>query len=153
MNANVNAKNIASGVLLLTITAIGFYINLDYPMGTASRMGPGYMPFVVLTALGALSIGVVYTGLRGTPEGLGKWAWREMGLILAALTVFGLMLEQIGMAAATIALVVISGLADETQTWKGIAALAVVLVALCWLIFTWGLQINVPFLPRFLLNQ
>ncbi|KVK54021.1 hypothetical protein BCY90_18565 [Agrobacterium deltaense] len=152
MNANVNAKNIASGVILLTITAIGFYINLDYPVGTASRMGPGYMPLVVLVTLGGLSLGVLFTGIRGTPEGLGKWAWREMGLILAALAIFGVMLEHIGMAAATIALVVISGLADRTQTLKGIVALAVVLVALCWLIFTWGLQINVPFLPRFLAN-
>jgi hypothetical protein len=152
MSSRVNTKDVAGGIVLLALTAVGLYINLDYQLGTASRMGPGYMPLVVLAALGLLGIGVLVTGLRGVPEGLGKWAWREAGLILAALAIFGVMLEGIGMAAATVALVVISGLADRTQTVLGISALAVSLVALCWLIFTWGLQINVPFLPPFLVN-
>lgn len=150
MSTKANAKDIASGAILLLLTAIGLYINLDYTLGTASRMGPGYMPLVVLVALGVLGFGVLLTGFRGTPERLQNWAWRELGLILAALTIFGVMLEDIGMAAAVVALVVISGLADRTQTLKGIAALAIVLVAICWLIFTWGLQISVPFLPPFL---
>lgn len=153
MSKQFNAKDIASGVILLLVTVVGIYINLDYPLGTASRMGPGYMPLVVLVALGVLGMGVLLAGFYGSPERLEKWAWREVGLILAALSIFGAMLEDIGLAAATVTLVVISGLADRTQTPKGIAALAVVLVAICWLVFTWGLQISVPFLPPFLTHS
>ncbi len=153
MTIRGNARDIASGAALLLLTAIGVYINLDYPLGTASRMGPGYMPLVVLVALGILGFGVLLTGIRGEPQRLERWAWREAGLILAALTIFGMMLENIGMAASTVALVVISGLADRTQTLKGIAALAVALVVICWLVFTWGLQISVPFLPPFLTSH
>lgn len=152
MNGTFNTKDVVGGVILLTITAIGIYINFDYPIGTASRMGPGYMPLVVLICLGLLSLGVLVSAFRGEPESLGKWAWRELGLILAALTLFGFFLEDIGLAFATITLVVISGIADRTQTLKGIAGLAIALVALCWLIFTWGLNISVPFFPPFLTN-
>ncbi|TIQ18320.1 MAG: tripartite tricarboxylate transporter TctB family protein [Mesorhizobium sp.] len=152
MSSRVNAKEIASGAVLLILAAVGFWINLGYPLGTASRMGPGYMPQIAFLTLGILGTGVLVSGFRGAPGRLENWAWRELVLILAAFAIFGALLEDIGMAVAIIALVVISGLADRTQTLKGLAGLAVVLLVICWLVFAWGLQIRVPFFPPFLNN-
>ncbi len=152
MSSKVNATDIASGAMLLVLAAVGLSINLQYPLGTASRMGAGYMPLIAFVTLGILGMGVTVSGFRGAPGRLENWAWRELVLILAAFAIFGALLEDIGMAASIIALVVISGLADRTQTLKGLAGLAAVLLVVCWLVFTWGLQIRVPFFPPFLNN-
>lgn len=152
MAKNINVRDVTAGLLLLVLTACGLYLNLDHTVGTASRMGPGYMPLVVFLALGGLGAAVLVTGFFGEPAAIEDIAWRKVALIVASLVAFGLLLEDLGMAVATIVLVVLSGLADSDQTPKGIAALTVALVAICWVVFAWGLRINVPFLPPFLTN-
>lgn len=145
--AKYNAKDLAFGVLLIIVAVLGLYFNREYETGTASRMGPGYMPMLVLGLLGVFGIGLLITAVRSGPDPLEKWAWRELGLILAAMTIFGALLERIGLALSVGALVMISSFADRSQTLRGALALAVVLIGLCWLIFIRGLNISVPFLP------
>jgi hypothetical protein len=148
--SRLNAKDLAFGILLLAIAAVGLYLNQDYETGTASRMGPGYMPMLVFGLIGLFGIGMLVTGVRSGPDPLEGWAWRELGLILSALTVFGALLNHIGMALSVAALVLISSYADRSQTWKGAFGLAAVLVALCWLVFIRGLKVGIPFLPPIL---
>jgi putative tricarboxylic transport membrane protein len=150
MNSKLNAKDIASGVMLIALAALGLYFNLDHPMGTARRMGPGYMPAMTFWLLGGLGLAVLLIGLRNGPDALDRWAWRELGLILASMAVFGVLLERIGFALAILVTVVISALADRTQTVKGVIGCSAFLIALCWLVFIRGLDIRVPFLPPFL---
>ncbi|WP_061934660.1 tripartite tricarboxylate transporter TctB family protein [Aureimonas sp. AU22] len=148
----VNARDVATGIVLIGVSALGLYMNTAYQVGSSSQMGPGYMPLVVFTIVLALGVAILLTGLRNGPDPLEAWAIRELGLILGAMTVFGLLLERTGLAVSIILLVVISGLADRSQTVKGIAGLAVFLVALCWVVFILGLGLNVPFLPPALAN-
>lgn len=150
MNSRMNAKDIASGVMLIAIAALGLYFNLDHPMGTARRMGPGYMPAMTFWILGGLGAVVLIIGLRNGPDALERWAWRELGLILASMAIFGVLLERIGFALAIAATVVVSALADRSQTVKGVIGCTLFLIALCWLVFIRGLDIRVPFLPPFL---
>jgi hypothetical protein len=150
MTMKLNTRDIASAVLLIAFAAIGLYLNRDYPEGSASQMGPGYMPMLVFWLLGGLGAVVLVVGLKSGPDALEKWAWRELGLILGSMTIFAALLEHIGLALAVVALVTISSLADRSQTIKGTIAGAVVLVAVCWLVFIVGLDISVPFLPPFL---
>jgi len=146
----LNAKDIASGVLLITIALLGLYFNLDHPIGSARRMGPGYMPMLTFILLGGLGAAVLFIGLANGPDPLEKWAWREFVLILAAMAIFGLLLERIGFALAIVATVGISALADRTQTIRGTIGCIIFLIVLCWMVFIWGLDIRVPFLPPFL---
>lgn len=148
--SRLNAKELALGVLLIAIAAFGLYLNREYETGSASRMGPGYMPMLVFGMIGIFGIGMLITSLRSGPDPLEGWAWRELGLILSALTVFGALLDRIGMALSVAALVLISSFADRSQTLKGALGLAAVLVALCWVIFDRGLKVGIPFLPPIL---
>lgn len=147
MTNSMNIRDALAGIILLVLAGTGLYLNMANPIGTAGRMGPGYMPMVVFICLGVLGGGVVAVALRGEPERLDRIAWRELGLIIVALVLFGALLEDFGMALATITLTVISGLADREQTFRGIVTMTAFLVAACWLVFVWGLNINVPFLP------
>jgi hypothetical protein len=142
-----SAKDIALGLLLIVLSIFGLYFNQEYEIGSASRMGPGYMPMLVLGLIGIFGIGLLITGARSGPDPLENWAWRQLGLILSAMTVFGVFLQQFGLALSVGALVMISSFADRSQTLKGAITLSAVMIVLCWLIFVFGLNLGIPFLP------
>lgn len=143
----VNAKDVVTGILILAIAGLGLFFNRDYELGSVSRMGPGYMPMLVFGLLAFFGLGTLLSGFFNGPARLERWAWRELGLILAALTVFAALLEHVGLAASVLLLVAISSFADRTQTVKGAICLAAGLVALCWLVFVYLLNLGLPFLP------
>lgn len=143
----INAKDVATGALIIVIAGLGLYFNFDYELGSVSRMGPGYMPMLVFSLLGLFGTGTLVIGLFNGPEKLERWAWRELSLILASLTVFATLLQHVGLALAVVLLVTISSFADKTQTVKGAIGLAIGLVTLCWVVFVYGLNLGLPFLP------
>lgn len=80
----INEKDLMSGLFLILIAAVGLYLNLDHTMGTARRMGPGYMPWMVFWLQIALGAGAVLIGLFGDGEKLDRWTSPEiMSFILS----------------------------------------------------------------------
>ena len=142
-----NSKDLSFGALLLILAIVGLYINQDYTIGTARRMGPGYMPMLVFGLIGIFGVGMLITGMKGGHDPLEGWAWRELGLVLSGMTAFAALLDRIGLALAVAILVMISSFADRSQTLKGALALTAVLIAMCWVVFVQGLNIGIPFLP------
>lgn len=43
----VHNSDFLAGLVMLGIGALAFYMALDYPFGSAVRMGPGYFPRVL----------------------------------------------------------------------------------------------------------
>ncbi|HYZ61382.1 MAG TPA: hypothetical protein VE650_02930 [Acetobacteraceae bacterium] len=83
----IGAKNIASGVFFILVALAGLYLNQDHALGTARRMGPGYMPMLVFwiqIGLGAL---VLANGLFGGPDPMEKWTGVESVTFAAAIAV------------------------------------------------------------------
>ena len=73
MKLNLNGKDMASGIFLMVVALAGLYLNMDHSLGSARRMGPGYMPMLVLwlqLGLGAL---IFLLALRGGPDDLETW--------------------------------------------------------------------------------
>lgn len=198
----LNAKALAAGLVLMTFAIIGFWINLeDHAIGTARRMGPGYMPMLAFGILGGLAALTIATGLFSGPDPLSRWTqgevvavfagvgtalavtwalfamggviarnwyplgigmfagclvfslapgWRKLGLVVAALILFGIVLDLGGLFLAIACCVGLAALADETQTIKGTIALIVFQIALCWFVFIYELDIRVNVWPQFL---
>ena len=195
----INAKDLASGILLVALAVIGLWLNTEHTLGSARRMGPGYMPMLVFWlefGLGAIVLG---TSLFGGSDPLEKWtkidfvtlfvgmgvtlvaypllaampalqanwyalgialsigfavlaispAWRPLAMILLAMCIFGVLLEQGGLMLAITALVVVSAFADPTHRPLGVAACVVFLLALCWWVFIYELDIRVNVWPVF----
>jgi hypothetical protein len=153
----INAKDVTSGLLLMTVALAGLWINgglfglglEQHALGTARRMGPGYMPMLTFWILLGLGTLVLLTGFFNGPDRLERWAWRELVLVLASMCVFGLLLEPAGLFVTIAATVLVSSLADRTHRPLGVIGLIVFLLALCWYVFIRELDIRIEIWPAF----
>lgn len=134
-------NRITGGVIVLT----GAYVvweALTYDLGSAMRLGPGALPLAlgVLFILFGLAIAIVNDD---GDEEVRPLVWRPVILVLAAVLAFALLIESAGLAAATAALVLISGTADPEHSWKSLLALFVVLLVAVYVVF--ALLLGIPF--------
>jgi hypothetical protein len=118
----LNAKDIASGVFLVAVAAAGLWLNQEHALGTARRMGPGYMPMLVFWVLMGLGGIVLLIGLFNGPDPLEKWTPLDAKSLAAAAAV--------GLAAYLIA-PWLGPLFAQNYADVGLGALAGFLV-LCW---------------------
>lgn len=86
-----------SGLMLAALAVWIGWLNREFPVGTLSDPGPGYVPLLLAVALGAIGLMVAAFGGRTTP--LQSIQWPEAGraaVILIACAVAALALERIG---------------------------------------------------------
>lgn len=198
MRLNINMKDLLSGFFLVLLALIGWYLNQEHNLGTARRMGPGYMPLMVFYIQGGLGLIVTLMALFSGPDPLEDWTpldigslvgglaigwlgwkfapmlgsffgqtynavgfgmilgflvlaispgWRLLGLICAAVCLFGITLERGGFFIALAATIIVSAGADRDHRPLGVAAMTVFLLALCWWVFISQLDIRVNLWP------
>jgi len=142
----------------------GFAIGaLQYDLGTAFQMGPGYVPLALgltLAALGALILGhgvLLALGHRTAEhetlvreEQAGPVPWRRGGLLVAGVVIFGLTVDGLGIAFATFATTFLAALSGHRNTPLKALVIAAGLTVLCLLIFVVGLQLSLPLLGSWL---
>jgi hypothetical protein len=196
----LNAKDLISAGLLMSFAAVALWLNLDHTLGSARRMGPGYMPmlaFWILMGLGGITLvlglfngpdpievwtpsevwfliagaaaGVAaglaaarmpgFASVGWNPLGIGLFvgcmvvsivpSWRPLFLVSGAFTLFGIVLEPLGLMVAIAISVILSAFADKTHTPLGVGGLVVFLCVLSWAIFIYELDIRVPVWPQF----
>ena len=57
-------KNVLAGLMFIAVAALGLWVSRDYPIGTALRMGTGYVPRLLCWILMGLGVAVLIQGLR-----------------------------------------------------------------------------------------
>ena len=132
-----------SGAVIFAIGAFFFFGAAEYPMGTLSRMGPGYLP----RAAGGIGMGLgVLIALTavGRPGDLPRIAWRPLAAILAAILAFALVLPRAGLVPASYAAALIAILGNREARPVVHAALPVAIAAICWAIFIAILGLPIP---------
>jgi hypothetical protein len=142
-------KDVLAGLMFMAIAVLGLWLSRNYPIGTALRMGTGYVPRLlcwILLVLGGL---VLIQGLRakeisveGPPLRL-----RPLLLIPLALVAFALTIERLGIIAAGTLLILIGGLASSESRPLEVVATAAALVLFIWGIFVWALSLPIPVWP------
>jgi putative tricarboxylic transport membrane protein len=141
--------DVLAGLLFIAVAVIGLWASRDYPIGTTTRMGTGYVPRLlcwILLALGAL---IVVQGLRaGGFIELGRPIWRAMVFVPLSLLVFAFLIGPFGVVAATVALVLVGALAGRESRPLEVVAAAVLLVVLTLTIFVWGVGLPIPVWPE-----
>lgn len=87
MQLKINTKDVVSGVFLIAVALVGLYLNQDHSLGTARRMGPGYMPMMVFWILAGLGALTVLLGLNSGPDPLEKWTGLDVGSLALGVVV------------------------------------------------------------------
>ncbi|HET7774407.1 MAG TPA: tripartite tricarboxylate transporter TctB family protein [Burkholderiaceae bacterium] len=129
-----------SGVMFITVGLFfSIYGRINYDLGTAGRMGPGYFPFWLGLILAGLGLVVLFGALRSHREAdeVGAWDWKSLLFVLGAVVVFGFMLRPMGMILSVVVLVAIASLASHEARWSAVlkgAICGVVVFELCFVL-------------------
>ena len=118
----------------------------------SAHPGAGYFPLGLSLLLALLGAIVLFKSLTIESEGgdpVGKFAWRPLLIIVAAIALFGMMLEPLGLLLTIPVLIVVTSLAGDEFHWKGVLISALVLTAASWGIFILGLKLTIPVWPWF----
>jgi hypothetical protein len=145
-----NGKDVLAGLLFLAF-ALGFlFFAHDYPLGSARRMGPAYVPVVLSLFLLAIGLATVARGFLTTGPPISAVALKALVLVTAAIVLFGLLVRGGGLGLAVVVLVCISAAASRSFRLWPTLILALVLVAFCTLVFVSGLGLPFPALGAWL---
>jgi hypothetical protein len=141
------SKDFIAGLLFAVFGTLGIVLGTDYRLGTAARMGPGYMPRLLCWAMIALAAIIMIQGIvKFEPIDRGKL--RPLTFILLAVLGFGLLIDGFGLLVSGLVLLVVGAYGGPEFKVKEVAVLTVLLLALCSGIFVWGLGLPITLLPR-----
>jgi len=147
-----NQKDVAAGLLYVGFGAAFSLGALNYKLGDPARMGPGWFPFWIGVLLVIVGVFTAYTGVRSTAaeEKVKKLELGSVAWIIAAVVLFGLLLQPLGMVASLAVLVLVSSRASHEFTWKGAIAVAAALIVFSSAVFIWGINLQISLWPSFL---
>ena len=143
--------DVLSGLLFIAIAAFGLWASRNYPVGSALRMGTGYMPRMLCWLLLGLGVVVLAQGLRAPaaePLRSSSQGWRAVLSVTLSLVAFGLSIEHLGLVIAILLLTGIGALATRALRPLETAIAALALIVLSWAIFIYGLGLTIPVWPE-----
>jgi len=143
-----NKRDFLAGLMLVCFGLATLLIASNYRMGTAFRMGPGYFPIVLSILLIVLGIITVGISLKSSEElASPSLAWRPLLLVSAAIVLFGLFINDAGLAVMTLALVIVSRFSRSGYPWLETVVLGAAVSAACAVVFYYILNVQIPLLP------
>jgi putative tricarboxylic transport membrane protein len=136
-----------AGVLFIAMGGSACAIALSYAMGTASRMGPGYFPRVLGVLLAALGAALVLRSFRLSGAPLSFPTLKPLFIVLTSVLLFGLIVAHLGLALATVVMVLYSSVASHEYRWKESVLASVALAVFVVIAFRYGLELQLPTWP------
>ena len=132
------------GAILLALSIIFMVGGWQLGLGVPTRLGTGAFPFVSGAVLAILAIAICIEERRG--DGIAETPdWIALLAISAALAVFALTAERIGLVPGAFLTVIVASMPDRSLTLIGKAILGCFVALACWGLFIELL--NLPFKP------
>jgi len=149
-------RDLLTAGLAATFALILLSFGAHLPVGSAVRMGPGFIPRAVGIALLVVAALIVLKAFLTRPTRARDAApeapihWRGAASISFGVLVFALLIQPIGLLASATATVFFSSLAQQSDGWSERVILAGSLAAIAGAVFAYGLGLPLPMLPNFL---
>jgi len=136
-------KDLLSGVMFSVFGLGAAIIAVGYGFGSPARMGPGFFPIVVGVLLAVMGFALIVQSLRHpeTDEPVERLHFRPLFFISAAIASFGILMEERGLIAALVALIVIARFAGREGSIAELIMMVIVLIAISVGIFVYALNI------------
>lgn len=144
---HIEYRDLVAGIILSAFgLSVALYAASHYQVGAPSRMGPGFFPVALgwtLTGLGGV---IALMSLRKTVQVLHPppFALRALIAVPAAILVFSLLVEPLGLVPAAVALTCVAVFAEKPVRLRRTLLLGASLALISWLIFTVGLGMTLP---------
>lgn len=140
----LNFTSVLVGLIFVIFGGSVAFIASGYPLGTASQMGPGYLPLAAGLILVALGVAVlVLESFSTTAHRAEPPEWRAWFFIVASVLAFAALIETAGFVPAVLATSLISLLANPRLRPVSAVVTSLVIAVLSSAIFVWGLHLNV----------
>lgn len=139
--------DLAGGLFLLAIAAVGFAGAFDLSIGQLSEVGPGMLPKGVSLLVGLFGIALLVQSVLVAGPSVEAWAFRGPFFVLGAFVLFGLTINPLGLACAGPLAVIFSSLADRETRPLEIAVFSMAITAVCVLLFKYVLGLPIPVFP------
>jgi putative tricarboxylic transport membrane protein len=143
-------KNVLAGLMFMAIAALGLWVSRDYPIGTALRMGTGYVPRLLCWILMGLGAAIAVQGLREKDAPPERTSWQQLMpivIVTTSLVAFAMAIEQLGLVLSILLLIGIGAIAArDLKLWETLVA-ALVLIVLAYVVFILGLGLTIPVWP------
>jgi len=142
--AVLTSKDFWSGLLFMGMGAAALVFGSDLRVGTAARMGPGFVPHAIGWILIALGAAIAVKGFARDAEQVVRLHLRPVSLIVLSVVAFALLLQPAGLVPAMVAMIAISAAAAGPVRARETVGIAVFLIVLCVLIFKVMLEMSFP---------
>jgi hypothetical protein len=139
----IDFKDLAFGLFLIALALIAFGATGSLAVGTASDMGPGFVPRALAWIILGFGGAFLVTGLAKARAPIPVPAWRPLVAILASIALFAVLFAKLGLIAACVGAVVVAGMAAAPVRWLQLIVFGVLIAGFSALLFVKGL--GLPF--------
>ena len=136
-------KDFWSGVMFCGFAAVALLAARGYSLGSAGKMGPGYFPLLLGGVLAALGVILIARSIAIAGEPLARFHVLPLVVVAAAVCLFGVMIEPLGLVVSLAVLTILSAAAGRPFRPLEAAALTVALIAFSIGVFVYAL--GLPF--------
>ena len=150
-----NHRDFWAGIMFLAFGVLFMFWSRSYQLGTAAKMGPGYFPMVLGGIMAVLGLIIVLGAFSRTNEEkrVERIGFKEIFLVLIGVAAFASLLSYLGMMLSIIIMAFIAATASHEFRLKETAINSVVMCVLAYLCFVYGLEVQMPTWPSFLVSR
>ena len=141
-------KDFWAGLIFVAIAAAFILLALQYRLGDMHRMGPAMFPVLVGALLAGLGAIITARAFAFDGEAVPRFQARPLAVTVAAIVLFGIALQQLGLVAAVAVLVLLGAYAARDVRPIENVALAAAMVAFSVAVFVWLLGLPLPLWPN-----
>jgi hypothetical protein len=137
-------QDLGAGLVFLAIGIAGLYFGSELAFGTSARMGPGYFPVLLSGLIIVVGLVVGFKGLTIDGPPVERVQLRPISFIVAAIVIFGFLIESVGLALTAILLTVFAAYARPEVKLGETILLGVALAAFTVVVFVYVLGQALP---------